>query len=135
MAEFIIKQGAQPEKDLEQLWRRIVFYICVSNIDDHLRNHGFLLQPQGWILSPAFDINPVANGNGLKLNISETDNAQDLMLAKEVAEYFQVKPGRATEIIKEVIKVVKDWRKEASKHAISAAEQKRMEGAFKVAMN
>ena len=88
-----MKQGAQPEKDLEQLWRRIVFYICVSNVDDHLRNHGFLLQPHGWVLSPAFDINPVADGHGLKLNISETDNSQDLALVKEVAQYFPNQAG------------------------------------------
>lgn len=64
LAKFIQQQGAQPDQDLEQLWRRIVFFICISNVDDHLRNHGFILQPTGWILSPAFDINPVASGNG-----------------------------------------------------------------------
>ena len=41
-----MQQGARPDEDLEQLWRRIVFYICVSNVDDHLRNHGFILQHQ-----------------------------------------------------------------------------------------
>jgi serine/threonine-protein kinase HipA len=63
-------QGAHVNEDLEELWRRIVFSICVSNTDDHLRNHGFLLREKGWQLSPAYDINPTETGTGLKLNIS-----------------------------------------------------------------
>ncbi|MBX3709033.1 MAG: type II toxin-antitoxin system HipA family toxin [Gammaproteobacteria bacterium] len=131
LVEFIIQQGARTAHDLEQLWRRIVFYICVSNVDDHLRNHGFILQPNGWILSPAFDINPVVNGDGLKLNISDSDNSQDLSLAQEVAEYFRIKPERADEIIHEVVNVTKDWQKEASSLGISAREQDRMARAFR----
>lgn len=133
LAEFIMQQGGQPEQDLEQLWRRIVFFICVSNVDDHLRNHGFLLRSHGWVLSPAYDINPVAHGNGLKLNISETDNSQDLALAKEVSKYFRVKSDRADEIIQEVVNVVSKWRNEADLLGISVGEQNRMASAFKVA--
>ena len=132
LAEFIIRQGAHVADDLEQLWRRIVFFICVSNVDDHLRNHGFILQPNGWRLSPAFDMNPIASGEGLKLNISESDNAQDLNLAKEVAEYFRIKPDRANEIISEVIDAVKNWQKEATAIGISTSEQERMARAFRI---
>lgn len=132
LASFILQQGARPDQDLAQLWRRIVFFICVSNVDDHLRNHGFILQSMGWILSPAFDINPVADGNGLKLNISETDNSQDLTLAKEVAEYFRIKPHKADKIIEEVTKIVKNWRTEASTLGLSKREQDHMASAFRV---
>lgn len=132
LARFIQQRGAQSDQDLEQLWRRIVFFICISNVDDHLRNHGFILQPNGWILSPAFDINPVASGNGLKLNISETDNSQDLMLAKEVAEYFRIKPNAANKIIDHITDVVKNWRKIASTLGISMQEQNRMARAFRL---
>jgi serine/threonine-protein kinase HipA len=135
LAEFILRYGAKPDQDLEQLWRRIVFYICVSNVDDHLRNHGFILQPQGWILSPAFDINPVANADGLKLNISESDNSQDLSLAKEVAKYFRVKSDKADMIILEIVKAVKSWRKEATALGISTKEQNQMERAFRIVDN
>lgn len=133
MTEFIIHSGAQTTQDLEQLWRRIVFFICISNVDDHLRNHGFILQPNGWILSPAYDMNPIASGNGLKLNISESDNAQDLALALDVAEYFRVTPVKANEIINEVVKAVKQWRQEAKTLGISNAEQDRMARAFRIA--
>ncbi len=130
LAEFIIRQGAKPNQDLEQLWRRIVFYICVSNVDDHLRNHGFLLSPQGWLLSPAYDINPVVNAVGLKLNISDSDNSLDLSLAREVAEYFRVKVDRANEIIEEILRAVGNWRAEARLMEISTNEQDRMKSAF-----
>ena len=84
------------------------------------------------MLSPAFDVNPVAHGDGLKLNISETDNSQDLALAKEVAEYFQIKPDRADEIVQKIVTVVKSWRKEAGLIGISVSEQNRMADAFRV---
>lgn len=131
--DFIMKNGAEPNQDLEELWRRIVFFICVSNVDDHLRNHGFILEKKGWSLSPAYDINPVATGDGLKLNISESDNTQDLDLARNVAKQFRIKPKRAEEIIKEVVAAVKNWRKTAAILKISRAEQDRMSAAFRVA--
>lgn len=132
LAEFIIRQGTHVAEDLEQLWRRIVFYICVSNVDDHLRNHGFLLQQNGWRLSPAFDMNPTASGEGLKLNISEYDNAQELSLAKNVAEYFRINSERADEIINEVVKATKNWRSEATILGISSGEQEQMARAFRI---
>jgi len=136
LAEFLMHQGAKPKQDLEQLWRRIVFYICVSNTDDHLRNHGFIFSPpDGWRLSPAFDINPNAQGDGLTLNISETDNSQDLELAKEVAGIFRLKPNRANLIINEVISAVKQWQQEASLLNISSSEQARMANAFRIVEN
>ena len=75
--------------DLDELWRRIVSSICVSNTDDHLRNHGFLFREGGWILSPAYDMNPVETGSGLSLNISETDNAQELDLQSKWLPIFE----------------------------------------------
>jgi serine/threonine-protein kinase HipA len=134
LAEFIIRYGAQSEQDLEQLWRRIVFYIGTSNVDDHLRNHGFILHPDGgWVLSPAFDINPNPLGDGLKLNISESDNSQDIALAKEVAEYFRIPPPKADKIIQETFAIIGNWRKSASRLGISITEQNRMQQAFRVA--
>lgn len=76
----IIANCDDTDRNLEQLWRRIVFNIAVSNCDDYLRNYGFLLTPQGWRLSPAYDMNPDEYGIGLKLNISENDNSLDFDL-------------------------------------------------------
>jgi serine/threonine-protein kinase HipA len=130
LAEFIIRNGAHVDRDLEELWRRIVFNICISNTDDHLRNHGFLLTQTGWALSPAYDLNPNETGFGLKLNISENDNALDIDLAMQVIPYFRISEGRAKEIITTVHDAVQNWREVATNCKISRNEQIIMEGAF-----
>ena len=130
IAEFIIQHGANVDHDLEELWRRIVFSICVSNTDDHLRNHGFLLTEGGWILSPAYDINPNEFGTGLKLNISENDNSLNLNVAMEVAEYFRLSKSKANKIIEMVRKSVLNWKAIAEKNKIPKAEQEIMSKAF-----
>ena len=131
LAEFISENGANISNDLEELWRRIVFNICVSNTDDHLRNHGFILSASGWLLSPAYDINPVETGTGLKLNISDNDNSLDLALAMEVHEFFRLSKDRATEIINEVKTAVRTWKDIATKYGLSRAEQELKARAFK----
>ena len=131
LAEFIIKKGSDVASDLEELWRRIVFYICVSNTDDHLRNHGFLLTPKGWKLSPAYDINPVEKGSGLSLNISEKDNSLELDLALEVAPYFRVSKQTASTIIEQVTKSVRAWSTIAEKYGISKSDRELMEPSFR----
>lgn len=135
LAEFLMREGAEPERDLEQLWLRILFFICISNVDDHLRNHGFLLQPDGWVISPAYDINPVAYSDGLKLNISESDNSQSLELVKSVAPYFRVSKNRADSLINEMLNTLKGWRKRASKLGINQSEQTHMASAFRLVDN
>lgn len=130
LAEFIIKHGADVNSDLEELWRRIVFHICVKNTDDHLRNHGFLLANSGWRLAPAFDINPNEFGTGLALNISENDNALSIDLALEVAAYFRVPPRKANQIIKRIHISVNTWKDVAKKIGITRAAQDRMKSAF-----
>ncbi len=131
IANLLMQHGAQTAADLEQLWRRIVFFVCISNIDDHLRNHGLLLTPKGWTLAPAYDINPNTDGGGLVLNISETDNAQDLQLVRDVAKHFRVSTKkRADEIIAEVQKAVRGWRRAATALKIPRSEQDRMAAAF-----
>ena len=130
LVEFIATNGSNVNEDMEQLWRRIVFSICVSNTDDHLRNHGFILTKGGWQLSPAYDINPVETGAGLKLNISENDNALDLELAMEVHQHFRITKDKATSIINEVQSEVKNWKKIAAKYEISKSEQELKARAF-----
>lgn len=133
LVEFIQNNGANVNEDLEQLWRRIIFSICVTNTDDHLRNHGFILTDDGWILSPAYDINPVETGTGLKLNISDEDNSLDLNLALEVSEFFRLTENRAYEIMEEVLTAVGNWKAIANKYGISRVEQELKSLAFKTA--
>jgi serine/threonine-protein kinase HipA len=129
LVAFIIKQGADVKKDLEELWRRIVFNIAVKNTDDHLRNHGFLLGVKGWSLSPAYDVNPNPEGQGLTLNISETDNALDFGLALSVARYFRVEKD-AEAILKRVKRAVGKWKTISKKYGLPASEINTMARAF-----
>ncbi len=131
IAEFIMRHGAKPDADLEELWRRIVFNICISNSDDHLRNHGFLLTKKGWILSPAYDINPIPLSTGLNINISEESNALDIDLAREVAEKFRVNAKQREIIINNVLEAVSNWSGEARKIGIPTNEIRQMENAFR----
>lgn len=132
IARVIIEQGCQAADDLRELWSRIVFNMLVSNTDDHLRNHGFILVPgRGWRLAEAYDMNPVANAHGLKLNVSEADNALDLDLARAVAPYFRVGKRQADEIIDRSRAVVRQWPRIADSLKIPAKEQERMADAFR----
>jgi serine/threonine-protein kinase HipA len=131
LAEFIMRHGAAPEADLTELWRRIVFNICVSNTDDHLRNHGFILAArEGWTLSPAYDMNPNPQGTGLTLNITENDNRLELDLALEVAASFHLPISRAKALMQDVRHAVKQWRSVANQHQLSKTEQEQMSLAF-----
>jgi serine/threonine-protein kinase HipA len=131
LVEFLNRQGARVKEDLEELWKRIVFSIAVSNTDDHLRNHGFILTETGWILSPAFDINPNETGTGLSLNISETDNSLNYELALEVSEYFRLDKAKAEKIVKDVKTVISHWQRVADKYSIPKSEQLLMAKAFR----
>lgn len=133
LVDFITTHGANVKEDLQELWRRIVFSICVSNVDDHMRNHGFLLSNEGWTLSPAYDINPVETGTALKLNISNDDNSLDLNLAMEVHEFFRLQEKEAAEIIHMVKASVSNWRKVATRYGISKANQEIKAPAFNIA--
>jgi len=133
LADVLIQQGASPDADLEQLWRRIVFGMCISHVDDHLRNHGFLLAGDGWRLAPAYDVNPIPTGHGHVLNIDLHSNAQDLGLARDVAAWFRVDGRRSEAIVGEVLTAVRRWRDVATGLGLSRDEQRRMEPAFRVA--
>ncbi len=133
IAEVIMSQGAAPREDLIELWSRIVFNIMVSNTDDHLRNHGFLLKPNaGWRLSEAYDMNPVPGSSGLCLNIDESDNALDLDLVRSVAPYFRITDAQATSIIDLIADGVRAWSEIANSLGIKRSEQDDMAGAFRI---
>jgi serine/threonine-protein kinase HipA len=131
MAEIIMSQGAAPREDLIELWSRIAFNVMVSNTDDHLRNHGFVLTPNaGWRLSDAYDMNPVPGSSGLCLNINESDNALDLDLVRSVAPYFRIRDAQATSIIDRIADVVSGWGEIAGSLGIKRTEQGDMADAF-----
>lgn len=132
IAEFISTHGTNIEANLHQLWRRIIFNIAISNTDDHLRNHGFILTKDGWILSPAYDLNPSIDKDGLALNIDTDNNALDFDLAKSIGEYFRLNKEQMETIIQEVVNATSHWKTIAKEIGIPRSEQELMEKAFNV---
>lgn len=122
--------GSRPDADLRELWKRIVFSIAVSNTDDHLRNHGFLLDAKGWRLSPAYDINPSPDSTGLSLAIDEHDNSLDLDLALSVVPYFRLSKSEALSIMETTRDVVSTWRERAKARGIRKYEIELMARVF-----
>lgn len=132
IADFIQTYGAYVEENLHQLWRRIIFNITISNTDDHPRNHGFILTDEGWTLSPAYDLNPSVDKNGLALNIDMDNNAMDFDVAKSVGDFFRLDEKQMDHIIAEVLDSVSQWEKIADKIGISKSEREIMHGAFRI---
>lgn len=130
LAEFISNYGVNVEENLHQLWRRIIFNIAISNTDDHLRNHGFILTNEGWTLSPAYDLNPSIDKDGLAINIDMDNNALDFEVAKSVGDYFRLNKNQMDVIIKEVVSATRNWKTIAIKLGIARSEQELMEKAF-----
>lgn len=134
MAYALAQNGASPEEDMKELWRRIVFTIMVSNTDDHLRNHGFVYERyKGWRLSPAYDINPTPleiAPHMLTTSIDFNDNAASLETAIRVHKEFRLKKEEALLIIEAVASSVKQWRFVASSFGLSKQECDRMSSAF-----
>lgn len=98
IADVIRQISSKPVDDLNELWRRIVFTILVSNKDDHLKNHGFIYAGgDRWRLSPAFDINPSPSRH----RILETGIVRggsfdaSLDIALEACEFFDLSPADA----------------------------------------
>jgi serine/threonine-protein kinase HipA len=92
----------------------------------------FILTNKGWLLSPAFDINPIETGTGLKLNISETDNSLNYDLALEVIDHFRLNKTKAAGIIIEIKEKVSNWKRIAEKYNISKIEKESMSKAFNI---
>ncbi|MCM1193439.1 MAG: HipA domain-containing protein [Butyrivibrio sp.] len=133
IASFIRQNGAAPEQDLKELWKRIVFNMAVSNTDDHLRNHGFILTKTGWRLSPLYDVNPVPYGDTLSLNVNMDDNSISMELAVSVAKYFNIKEEEADRVINEIKLTVKDnWEKAAGRCGLSRSSCEYMKSAFEM---
>jgi serine/threonine-protein kinase HipA len=133
IVDAIRVHGAQAQADIEELWRRIAFSILITNIDDHLLNHGFLHETRDlWRLSPAFDLNPAPERvRELKTWISEEAGpdatAEGLM---SVIPYFRISPKRAKEILGEVERAVSGWRKKGHAIGMTGAELDQFTDAF-----
>lgn len=121
IVDFIIRYGADVDNNLRELYRRVAFNICIGNSDDHFRNHGFLLTPKGWTLSPAYDLNPTLSRHQ-SLLITATSNEADLSLLGDASEEYMLSRSVADSIILEVCDALKDWQTLASQLGVPKRE-------------
>jgi serine/threonine-protein kinase HipA len=115
IVEVIEREGSSTRiaDQLAQLFRRVLFNILIGNRDDHLRNHGFLRDGNGWVLSPAFDVNPNADRGVHVLSIDGSDASPDASLLLASAEFYRLRPGAAKAIARQVRDVVRGWEPRA----------------------
>ena len=136
LVQFLTSHGASSKLDLKELWRRIVFSMAVSNTDDHLRNHGFLLTPKGWRLSPMFDVNPNPKGEFLSLGVTLNDSRIDPDLAIGAASYFGLKKDEAAEEAEQILSIVgNSWRPIAESYGISKDSQEAIAPSFSASVS
>lgn len=134
IVDELARHGAQAQRDAEALFRRMVFNVLISNVDDHLRNHGFLwLDRNGWTLSPVYDLNPTPTdlkARILTTNIDLDEGTCSLDLVEGVAELFGMSLKHARTIIKEVAHSTNGWREIAATVGAPRLEIERMSTAF-----
>lgn len=131
IANFISANCANPKDDLKQLFTRLVFNIAISNYDDHLRNHGFLLDKNNWRLSPAYDLNPTPFGHNLSLSIDGINYEASFELALDTCKYYKLSKQEGLQIINHIKNTVKDnWLILANKNGISKKDIEYIRPAF-----
>lgn len=113
IVDFILQGCVDVGRNLRELYRRVAFNVMFGNTDDHFRNHGFLLTPKGWTLSPAYDINPGVKTHQCLL-IDQYTEQSDISALLSASGNYMLEQKEAAEIIEEVRAAVKDWRKVAS---------------------
>ena len=131
IVDFILQNCTNVEDNLQELYRRVAFNICIGNTDDHFRNHGFLMTAKGWTLSPAYDMNPTLN-EYQSLLVSSTSNKAELSILLDACEDYMLNRKIAEKIISEVIEVVKRWREIATRLSISKREMELFVGVLDV---
>ncbi|MCE0745078.1 HipA domain-containing protein [Acetobacter sicerae] len=134
IVDSLVRHGAQGKTDAHALYRRVVFNVLISNVDDHLRNHGFLWQGKaGWSLSPAYDLNPVPadlKARILTTNIDLDEGTCSVDLLEAASEFFALTLPQARAVIKDVATVTATWRETAREVGARSAEIQRMASAF-----
>lgn len=135
LAEFISTRGsgAHKQADLRELWTRVVFNILVSNRDDHLRNHGFILAADGWRLAPAYDLNPNIDKAHHHLAIDTGDPSPDVGLALATAPFYALSEAEANDILERLREIVRGWTAVAAEHRLPRTEIELLSQAFAAA--
>lgn len=131
MVDFILQGCCDVEQNLQELYRRVAFNMCIGNSDDHFRNHGFQLTQKGWTLSPAYDMNPTLN-EYQSLLVNESSNKADISVLLDSCESYLIKKEIAANIIQEVQTAVSGWESLAVQLQIPVREMTLFKDRFKL---
>lgn len=130
IVDFILLNCRDVNENLRQLFRRVAFNIAIGNSDDHFRNHGFLLTPRGWTLSPAYDMNPTLNEYQVLL-INSSTNQADLDVLLDSSDEYMIGKDEAKRIIDEVKTGVSQWKTIALRLGIAKREMEVFEQVYR----
>lgn len=131
IAEVIGRHSPRPAADLRELYRRIIFSVLTANTDDHLRNHAFLRERNGWALSPAYDLNPNPdNPTRLSTAIDLDDTGASIETALSVSGYYRLSDAEARALVTDVEKATSGWRQQAAELGLSRQQIDRMTAAY-----
>lgn len=127
VAEAITDHSGRVRHDLRELFRRIAFSLVVNNVDDHLRNHGFLRRGAGWQLAPVFDVNPNAEPSSRRMTsvAGATSRDEACVALIESAEWFDLRPDDAAEVVASVWETTRNWREVAARHGVPTGQLNR----------
>lgn len=122
--------------DNEELFKRMIFNIFVSNDDDHLRNHGFIWDPRlpGWRLSPLYDVLPrasTATERYLHLGVGQQGRLATLDNAISAHEKFTLSKEDAYRLIGAMWRVVREWRVYFESYDLPVSESEKISSAFR----
>lgn len=133
LAEFIAnKKGVEGhiKQDLRELFRRVLFNVATANRDDHLRNHGFIRQPGGWRLAPAYDMNPSVKKDAHVLALDDSSTVPDLDTVMGTAEFYRVRDEEAQADLARLRKVLSTWEHKAKQLGLSAEDRLELQDCF-----
>ncbi len=125
IASLIRTISPRTKYDLGQLWKRMIFNVLINNVDDHLKNHGFLhTTGDQWVLAPAFDLNPFPDKmRALKTWISqESGEVASLDDALAISKSFEIAKDEAKGILSEMKAAISKWKSLAQNLGMNARD-------------
>lgn len=103
LVSLIKAYSSKPSEDLKELYRRIVFNSLLLNCDDHLRNHGFLMDEENNLsLSPAYDLNPILEKAHHAIKIDNYSSSPNREMLLNISKFFMLSNEEADLIIQEI---------------------------------
>lgn len=129
IVDFIVQSCCNVDYNLRELFRRVAFSIAIGNSDDHFRNHGFLLTPSGWTLSPAYDLNPtLSREQSLLINAFTSESNLDILL--DSCNDYMLSVDSAKQIVEDVKRAMSTWKRVATAIGLPQSEQNMFKDRF-----